>query len=138
MTALLLVALLVGSATGSVSAAHRLPTVQTGYASRYDPGVLEGVIGRRFENDWWPLIPPRDWYTAHGAAATADCGEVGSVVEMRPVGATRWERIFIADCAGRDSHTWMLDNRIVAELDSATFARWAAAWGRPLAVEVRR
>jgi hypothetical protein len=135
MTALLMLSLLMGGATDSVSAA---PAVQTGYASRYDPGVIEGVIGRRFEHGWWPVTPPYDWYTTRGAAATHDCGEVGRVVHMRPAGATRWERIFIADCAGRDSHTWMLDNRIAVELDYATFTRWAATYGRPLAVEVRR
>lgn len=114
------------------------PEPLVGWASRYDPAVLEGVVARRFQMGWWRTPPPVDWYTVAGYAATADCAQVGHVVEMRPVGATRWERILVADCAGRDSWQWMVDNRIVAELDFATFGRWAAEWGVPLEVEVRR
>ena len=133
-----LIALLGITTPADLATAARAGIPQDGYASRYDPGVLEGVVGLRWQNDWWRVTPPADWYTVSGYAATTDCGEVGAVVEMRPVGSDRWERILVADCAGRDSHWWMLDNRIAAELDYETFTRWAAAYGVPLAIEVRR
>lgn len=116
--------------------APRVPS-QTGYASRYDPGVFEGVVAHRFANNWWRNTPPADWQTVAGYAATTDCAQVGQVALMRPVGATAWERVLVADCVG-DIQTldWMLDNGIVAELDYNLFTRWSAAYGVPLAVEV--
>ena len=139
MTALLPLVALLGFVTPpALDAAARAGVPEQGYASRYDPQVLEGVVGLRWQNDWWRVTPPADWYTVSGYAATTDCGEVGAVVEMRPVGSDSWERILVADCAGRDSHQWMLENQIVAELDYGTFIRWAGEWGVPLAIEVRR
>lgn len=112
------------------------PEPAAGWASAYAPGVMPDVVRYRLEHDLWrvPLAP--DWYTVSGYAATADCDQVGAVVLMRPVGATRWERVLVADCAGRDSWQWMVDNRIAAELDAATWERWTAEHGRPLRVEV--
>lgn len=46
--------------------------------------------------------------------------------------------MLVADCAGADGTLdWMLANNIVAELDYSLFTRWAAEYGRPLAVEMR-
>lgn len=110
----------------------------TGFASRYDPGVFEAVVAHRFDNGWWRNEPPPDWDRVAGYAATTDCGQVGKVVLMRPVGATTWERVLVADCAGADGTLdWMLANNIVAELDYSLFTRWAAEYGLPLAVEMR-
>ena len=109
----------------------------TGYASRYDPGVFEEVVNYRDINGWWRNVPPVDRHLVAGYAATSDCGQVGKVVYMRPVGSSVWERVLVADCAGRDSHQWMLDNSIVAELDYNLFTRWAGIHGLPLAVEMR-
>ena len=113
-------------------------TPQTGYVSRSDPGVFEGVVAHRFANGWWRNTPPDDWQTVAGYAATTDCDQVGKVVLMRPVGAETWERVLVGDCVG-DVQTlnWMLDNNIVAELDYELFTRWASAYGVPLAVEMR-
>ena len=34
-----------------------------GWASAYGPGVMEGVVALRFEQDIWRVEPPGDWYT---------------------------------------------------------------------------
>lgn len=109
-----------------------------GYASAYAPTVFEDVVEHRFANDWWRNPPPPDWYTVAGYAAVTDCGRVGEVVELRPVGAQTWQRVLIADCVGdMASLEWMLSNKIVAELDARLFARWVGEWGAPLALEMR-
>ena len=129
LPALLLTALLIAPETTPV----------TGYASRYAPGVFEGVVAHRFANGWWRNTPPSDWTTVAGYAATTDCNQVGKIVLMRPIGATRWERVLVADCAGNDGYTmdWMLQNNIIVELDYTLFTRWADAYGLPLAIEMR-
>jgi hypothetical protein len=111
---------------------------ETGWASAYADGVMEGVVRHRFANDWWPVQPDRDWYTVAVYAATTDCREVGRIVLMRPVGMTQWQRALVADCGGNDSISWMLSNSIIAELDAGTFERWTTAHGRPLRIEVAR
>lgn len=109
-----------------------------GYASRYDPGVFEGVVDRRFREGWWRHQPPGDWYTVAGYAAVSDCALVGRVVLMRPVGATAWERVLVADCAGNDgTPDWMRENAILTELDYGLFMRWSDSYGVPLAIEMR-
>ncbi len=109
-----------------------------GYASRYDPGVFEGVVDLRWRHGWWRNMPPYDWTTVAGYAATTDCDQVGTVVLMRPVGASRWERVLVADCMGDiETMYWMIDNNIAAELDYALFTRWAAEYGLPLEIEMR-
>jgi hypothetical protein len=114
------------------------PEPATGWASAYAPGVMDDTVRYRLEHDLWRVPLPADWYTVAGYAATADCAQVGQIVAMRPAGATQWSRILIADCAGPDSWTWMIDNRIVAELDAATWTRWTAEYGRPLLLEILR
>lgn len=112
--------------------------VVRGFASGYAPGVFEDVVTHRHAMDWWRNEPPMDWYVVAGYAATNDCSQVGQVVQMRPAGAARWSRVLVADCAGNDgTPQWMHANRIVAELDYGLWARWTAAYGRPLALEMR-
>lgn len=130
MTRILPVALMMLSAVAPTAGV-------TGYASRYDPDVFEAVVDYRDINGWWRNAPPVDRHLVAGYAATSDCGQVGRVVYMRPVGSSVWERVLVADCAGRDSHQWMLDNNIVAELDYGLFTRWADIHGLPLAVEMK-
>ena len=121
------------SAPGNVE-----PPAVAGYASAYAPTVFEGVVAHRFDNGWWRVEPPADWYTVAGYAAVTDCGRVGEVVELRPVGAETWQRVLVADCVGDvASLDWMLANNIVAELDARLYARWAADYGTPLALEMR-
>lgn len=110
----------------------------TGYASRYDEGVFEGVVAHRNANGWWRNPLPPDWTAVSGYAATSDCGQVGQVVLMRPVGAATWERLLVADCAGdMPTLNWLIDNNIIAELDYELFTRWASEYGLPLAIEMR-
>lgn len=109
-----------------------------GYASRYDEGVFEGVVALRFREGWWRNEPPADWHAVAGFAATTNCDQVGRVLLMRPVGAARWERVLVADCAGADGTLdWMVENRIIAELDYGLWSRWAGEHGVPLAIEMR-
>lgn len=131
-----------GNMRGSIIPAALLLTLvssaRSGYVSRYDPGVFEAVVSHRFVNGWWRNEPPADWDTVAGYAVTTDCNQVGQVLLMRPVGATTWERVLVADCSGDlESMNWMLDNNIIAELDYGLFMRWAAEYGLPLAVEMR-
>lgn len=108
-----------GNMRGSIIPAALLLTLvssaRSGYVSRYDPGVFEAVVSHRFVNGWWRNEPPADWDTVAGYAATTDCNQVGQVLLMRPVGATTWERVLVADCSGDlESMNWMLDNNIIA------------------------
>lgn len=124
----------------AIPATNVSPTAspQYGYASHYAPAVFETVVAHRFANDWWRSPPPPDWYTVAGYAATTDCAQVGQVVLMRPAGDIRWHRVLVADCAGNwDTLNWMLDNRIIAELDHSLFTRWATRYGVPLAIELQ-
>ena len=110
----------------------------TGYASRYDPGVFEAVVAHRFDNGWWRNEPPADWNMVAGYAATTDCGQVGKVVLMRPAGATTWERVLVADCAGDWETIEFFENgNIIAELDYTLFMRWSDEYGLPLEIEMR-
>lgn len=114
------------------------PDVVAGYASAYEPGVFEGVVALRHERNWWRVQPPVDWYAVAGYAATNDCAQVGTVIEMRPAGTGKWLPVLVADCAGDDgTPEWMRVNQIVAELDAGLWERWTAAHGRPLMVEMR-
>lgn len=114
------------------------PEIVTGYASAYAPGVFEDVVSYRHEQDWWRVQPPLDWYAVAGYAATSDCAQVGTVVDMRPAGTERWLPVLVADCAGDDgTPEWMRVNQIVVELDAGLWARWTALYGTPLEVEMR-
>jgi hypothetical protein len=94
------------------------------------------VIRYRLDNDLWRVPPPRNWYESHGAIATNDCAQVGSMATLIDPAGREW-RVLIADCAGRDSAAWMTENRIVAELDHNLFTRLVDEHGRPLEVRIR-
>lgn len=112
------------------------PTMR-GYASRYDSGVMEGVVNYRYETGYWRTTPPENVSTISAYIAVADCAMVGRVVEVRPVGGP-WEMALVSDCAGADgTPEWMAVNNVVMELDYPTFTRWADAYGVPLEVEMR-
>ena len=91
----------------------------TGWASAYAPGRMAEVVRWRLDNDVWRTPPPYDWYTAHGAIATNDCSQVGSMATLiDPAG--RAYRVLVADCGGPGDGvgaSWMTKHRIVAELD---------------------
>lgn len=116
------------------------PAPSRGFASAYAPGVMEEVVALRFENDWWPVTPPYDWYTAHGAIAVEDCRDVGRMAVLVGPGGEEY-RVLVADCGekgkpGEGGH-WMKQNHIVAELDWRLWARLTAQYGRPLEIEIR-
>jgi hypothetical protein len=96
------------------------------------------VIQVRFANDWWPVTPPRDWYTAAGAIATNNCRDVGRMATLIDPSGKEW-RVLIADCGGRTDGgaAWMAQNRIIVELDWRLFERLTAEHGRPLEVGLR-
>lgn len=130
--ALLLLAVLVAPETAAT-----VPMVETGYASAYDPGVMERVVMDRYRLDMWRNTPPRDWHDFDGYIASTDCDRVGQVTTLYgPDG--RAYSVLIADCMGDDATAaWMVDNNIIAELDGRLWAEMTAAHGRPLAVGLR-
>ena len=109
-----------------------------GWASAYAPGVMEGVVALRFEQDIWRVEPPGDWYTVAGYVAAMDCARVGEVTTLTgPDG--KGYRVLIADCAGADGEPGRFEARgIIVELDARLWERLTAAHGRPLAVELAR
>ena len=109
-----------------------------GWASAYAPGVMEGVVSLRFEQDIWRVEPPGDGYTVAGYVAAMDCARVGEVTTLTgPDG--RGYRVLIADCAGADGEPGRFEARgIIVELDWRMWERLTAAHGRPLAVELAR
>ena len=112
-------------------------SIETGYASAYAPGVMEGVVRLRFEQDWWRVEPPLHWYKVAGYVAAMDCSRVGEVTTMR-VPDGRELPVLIADCAGADGPAdrfARLD--IIAELDAGLWERLTAAHGTPLEIGLR-
>ena len=88
-----------------------------GYASAYGPGVMEGVVALRFEQDIWRVEPPGDWYTVAGYVAAMDCARVGEVTTLAGPDGREWP-VLIADCAGADGEPGRFEERgIIVELD---------------------
>lgn len=107
-----------------------------GWASAYSPGVMDDVIRTRFDNDWWPVTPPRNWYESHGAIAAMDCRRVGEMATLIDPAGKEY-RVLIADCAGPgDPERFSRDN-IIVELDARLFERLTERHGRPLEVGLR-
>lgn len=79
---------------------------EAGYASRYDPGVMEYVAEYH----------GHDLSLYDGALAALSCDDIGEVWYIRPPGGD-WLRVIVSDCAG-DGATfeWMRDNGIIVEL----------------------
>jgi len=110
--------------------------VLTGIASQYAPGVMGRVVQVRqtgLTHASLPVgLPP-----VAGYVAVVDCGQIGEVVWLRPVGATTWEPFLVADCANPadGSDAWMTRNRILVEVDYNTAVRWHTV-GRGIAIEM--
>lgn len=112
--------------------------IESGYASKYDPGVFNHVVRHRLDNNWWRNPLPHNWYVVAGYAATNDCAQVGQVIEIRPANTSHWSRVLVGDCAGNDgTPEWMTTNNILVELDHDLYTRWVRQHGRPLAVELK-
>ena len=111
--------------------------LETGFASAYAPGVMEGVVRLRFDQDWWPVEPPPHWYKVAGYVAAMDCSRVGEVTTLR-VPDGRELPVLIADCAGDDGPPDRFSRLgIIVELDAGLWARLTTAHGTPLAVGLR-
>lgn len=130
----LLLALLLPPPTTTPTPAY-VPQWIDGYASAYAPGVMEGVVRLRFDEDWWPVTPPIDWYTVHGYIAAMDCARVGEVTTLQVAG--RDYRVFIADCAGDDGPPDRFERmNVVVELGWEMWDELTQAHGRPLSVRL--
>jgi hypothetical protein len=98
----------------------------SGYVSKYAPGVFEQVIGVRIEHGYG-YVPP-DWQSYDGYWAGLDCAAVGSELWARPGAGYPWERLLYADCSGHQTTTdHFLRDNILGEVDYETFGRWHAA-----------
>ena len=111
--------------------------IETGYASVYAPGVMDGVVALRHERDWWRVKPPHDWYTVAGYVAAMDCSRVGEVTTLHVPDGRRLP-VLIADCAGDDGPPDRFSRlNIIVELDWGLWERLTAVHGTPLAVGLR-
>jgi hypothetical protein len=117
--------------------ARTTPAVEQGYASAYDPGVMEAVVVHRERHDIWRNEPPRDLQDVDGYIAAMDCSRVGQVTTLYgPDG--RAYSVLVADCAGADGPPDRFSRRrIIAELDGRMWAELTAAHGTPLAIGLR-
>ena len=110
-----------------------------GWASAYDPGVMDATVAYRMEHGLWFTPPPHDWYQVAGYVAVNDCARVGEVATLVDPGGREW-RVLVADCGGAEVNggaAWMTANNIVAELDAGLWERLTGQYGRPLRIEVR-
>lgn len=111
-------------------------SLTTGWASAYDPGVMQGVVEYRLENDVWRVPLPIDWYTVAGYVAAMDCSRVGEVTYLVDPAGLR-HRVLIADCAGDDGPIDRFErDNIIVELDAQLWAKLTARFGRPLRVSL--
>jgi hypothetical protein len=104
------------------------PEPDSGYVSKYSPGVFERAIGVRIENGYGHV--PADWQSYDGYWAGLDCAAAleGVTLYARPGAGYPWERLLYADCSGHQTTTdHFLRDGILGELDWATFERWHAA-----------
>ncbi len=116
----------------------------TGLMSQYDPTVMERSVINNQANGHLPEEVPH----TDGFVALADCGEVGRIVFMRPLGNSNWESFLVADCASktdsqsdtdsRSGYEWMLTEGIIAEVDYQTALRWKTAGKGGFRVEMTK
>lgn len=97
--------------------------VESGWASRYDEGVMAATVAARQE--WGQL--PQDLSGWDSFIAVPDCAEIGDTVWIWFDGLDDWQRALVTDCARRDDGdgalTWMRDNRILFEVGWTTAER---------------
>jgi hypothetical protein len=118
--------------------------IVTGWASQYDPGVMQRTIAVR-QSGRTAYDLHADLPTVDGYVAVPDCSLIGTLIEVRPLGADEWELFLVADCASRsdrqsatDSRSgwqWMTTQNILVEVDYETAVRWDTV-GRGIKVEV--
>lgn len=96
-----------------------------GWASQYDPGVMESVIGVRQSAGRTSYTLPTDLPQVSSFIAVRDCSNIGDVWFIRPEGG-EWERALVTDCAGiaDGGLDWMIKNNVVVEVDHETAVRW--------------
>lgn len=115
--------------TTTLTIAASLLTMQleTGYASRYDPGVMEYVAAYH----------GHDLAQYDGAIAALSCDWIGQEWYIRQPGG-EWYHVIVSDCAG-DGATfeWMRDNGILLELSYPLAVEFDAVGGG-VEVEVLR
>lgn len=117
--------------------ARTTPVVETGFASAYAPGVMEGVIKLRFQEDIWRVQPPMDWYQSAGAIAVMDCSRVGEMATLFDPGGRAY-LVLIADCAGADGPPDRFSkHNIILETDHRLWTTLTALHGKPLRVGLR-
>ena len=113
-------------------------TIAIMIASQYAQGGMERVIANR-QAGRTAVSLPADLPRVDGYAAAKECSEIGSVILLRPVGADRWDRLLVVDCAVRDdsdgTRTWMDRKGVIAEVDHETALRWGTV-GKLIKVEV--
>jgi len=102
-----------------------------GYASHYNPYIMEEVIGNR-------IVPGRTWKDlslplpiTDGYIAVPHCDDIGDIWWLRPRGQEEWESFLVVDCASpidkvvdMSVQDWMQERRILAEVDYKTAKRW--------------
>lgn len=111
-----------------------LSIIMSGWASQYDPGVMERVIPvRQRMHQLQEDIP--DIYD--GYIAVQDFEDVGRSFWIKPQTSNTWELFLAVDCASRSggSHSWMVRNNILVEVDGKTARRWSTV-GRGIKVEM--
>ena len=106
--------------------------IMSGWASQYDPGIMERTI--RVQQHYGHL--PERLPSVDGYVAVEDCRRIGQTILARPLGAKRWDRLLITDCSGsKETSRWMLWNNILIEVDHLTAKRWKTV-GHGIRIEV--
>ena len=100
---------------------------------------MEHVVKVRQLHQDTPYLP-MELPETDGYIAVPDCGWVGQVVWLRPLGQERWESFLVADCARPEDqahwHRQALDRRILLEIGGRTAARWDTV-GCKVRIQVR-
>ena len=107
--------------------------IMSGYASQYDPGVMERVIA--VQQRWGHL--PQNVEGYDGYVAVADCRRIGQTLWARPEGDEKWERFLVTDCAGSPETILWMQRGVPIEVDHLTARRWKTV-GRGIRVEIGR
>lgn len=108
------------TATPVATQASTYRVYASGWASAYAEGVFEDEVAHKVAAGW--LVAPVELFD--GYVATTDCAQKGEYILARAGSDAPVERLFVASCAGSDAHVWMLDNRIIGEVDFETWQRW--------------
>lgn len=107
-------------------------THDTGWTSRYDPGVMDWQV------EYHELTPP----CPGCAVAVSDCSKIGDYMLIRPLGASTWTPVVVADCAGANALdengvSWMDKYNIPVELSYELAVQFGAV-DKSVEIEVMR